>query len=280
MTEHPTVKVARDLRLIVDMTTRLEAQAIAKANDALMPGGLAMVALGTVAAPSAYADTLEAAEHMALAGYRAWPEIEDDDDWEPCLQTLLFWSEQLRAEHGYPMRARPTEATEANFLREMLDWLWEHEPHFDDFAADVRKAKGRLEALLVEGDRADRSRVVCPDCENPPRLIRVWGANEITDAWKCPRCKRRLDDDDHRRAYAKQLRSVGAHRFVALTDAIGTLRAQGRPSRTVRKWLEECRVNAYCDRTTHQVFAWWPDLWVLHLTTPTRKRAPEAVEVG
>jgi hypothetical protein len=260
MTEHPTVKVARDLRLIVDMTTRLEAQAIAKANDRLMPGGLAMVALGTVAAPSAYADTLEAAEHMALAGYRAWPEIEDDDDFEPPLQTLLFWSEQLRAEHGYPMRARPTEATEANFLREMLDWLWENEPHFDDFAADVEAARKRMEALLVEGERPVARGVPCmyDECKGK-RLVRktvptrdkrgnkTW---RLTD-WHCPSCKRSWTEEEYaRNVYAaverSHFQSLGWPDPETWCTYSRAARRVDRPEATIRSWVNRGQIASVC----------------------------------
>jgi hypothetical protein len=314
-----------------------------------------MVALGHVATASAYTAALDQAEQTAIAAAyeagadprKAMPETYDDDDWEPPLQTLLFWSEAWRLEHGYPMPNRPTEATEANFLRWALDWAWDNEPHWDDFADDVRKAKARMENLLREGERAARSRVVCdrPKCREKPRqLLKIHGPRFVAawkcrccetviperyrceecnrryapragrcprpvglgtcggpllpmvedahcptcwtaappepiyasdpadDRWKCPGCKHRFDAGEFETAYRNQLRSEGSERYVPLPDALDVLRGQGRPERTIRRWFELNKVEAYCDAQTHAVLVWWPDLWRLHLATPMRRR--------
>jgi hypothetical protein len=161
-----TITVAQDLTAIVDMAERLEDQAINDANDHLMPGGLAMVALAPTANLEAWAHKLDAAERRGIH-----PVIEDDDDWEPPLQTLLFWSEDLRRIHDQefeptPYRPRPSEATEANVIRHHLNWLWENEPKWNDFAADIGDVRKRMEALLTEGLRSKRG-VPCLsiDCE-------------------------------------------------------------------------------------------------------------------
>lgn len=270
MTDDPRITVAQNLTAIVEFSARLEDQAINDANDRLMPGGLAMVALGSVANLESWGHKLEAAERLGI-----YPEVEDDEEWTPPLQTLLFWSEDLRRIHDLETEARPTVTSEVNVIRWALDWLWGNEPHFADFASDIARAKGRLEALLVEGDRAERTRVVCDQvsCEDvPPRLIKVYGRELADDHWKCPRCKTKFDEDARKRAHAKQLRQEGAQRYVALPDAVGTLRAQGRPERTIRKWLHESEVHGYCEIATRRTLVWWPDLWLLHLTTKTRDR--------
>jgi hypothetical protein len=279
MTTDPVVAVARDLRAIVDYAAALEAEAIAKANDVLMPGGLAMVALGHVATASAYTAALDQAEQTAIAAAyeagadprKAMPETYDDDDWEPPLQTLLYWSEAWRIEHGYPMPKRPTEATEANFLRWALDWAWDNEPHWDDFAGDVRKAKARMENLLRAGERAERIRVVCPDCDAGRRLIVVYGATREDDRWKCPACRHRFTADDVSRAHAKQLRSAGVARWVPVLDAMSVLMTQGWQERTVRQWFIDLRIDLMCDLATGRAVAWWPDVWRVHLTERQRR---------
>lgn len=274
MSTHPTVVVATNLSAILDLAADLEDQAINDANDHLMPGGLAMVALGVVANLEAWAHKLDAAERRAIEEGAPMPLHEDADDWEPPLQTLLFWSEDLRRIHGYETDKRPTLASEANFVRHYLDWLWENEPHFEDFARDISTARRRLEDTLKAGDRAERIRVVCDRdyCEKPSRLILVYGDTPEQDAWKCPACKHRFDHDDMKRAHAKQLRSEGAEKFVPLVDAVGTLRAQGRGERTIRRWLAEGQVEKR--RTpAGRVEVWWPDMWRLHLTVPTKTRA-------
>lgn len=267
-------KVARNLSEIERLVVDLAEQAIHDANDREIPGGDALAALAPVASPEAWENVYEASEGLG----RDVSHVADEDDTdEPPLQTLLYWSEAWRTEHGYLLDGRPTLASEANFIRWCLPWAWEHEERFDDMARDIAKARRGLEDTLYAGNRAERSRVVCPACENPPRLIKVYGGEDpADDGWKCPRCKARFDAEDFRRAHAKQLRSEGAEKFVSLRDAIGTLKAQGRPERTIRKWFGECQVEAWCDARTREVFAWWPDLWRLHLTTPTRKRKDEA----
>lgn len=267
----PCIRVAQNLTRIVDLADGLEDQAINNANDRLMPGGLAMVALGVVSNLEAWGHKLDAAERAAIE-HGGKVEVEDDDEWEPPLQSLLFWSEDLRRIHGYETDKRPTVASEANFIRHYLDWLWENEPRWDDFAADVRAATRRLEDTLKEGDRPERTRIVCDRdfCERPRRLIRVYGDTPAEDRWKCPSCKSRFDGDDLRRAHAAQLRSQGAERFVPLVDAIDTLRAQERGERTIRRWLADGDVETR--RESGRIEAWWPDLWRLHLSTPTRRR--------
>lgn len=273
----PVVKVARDLREIVAMCEHLDDQAEHKANaridGTVLPGGLAMVALAGVANIEAWESRFETAERLGLD--TSYSE-DEDDSWEPPLQTLCFWSEQWRAEHGAEYDRRPTVASEANFIRWALDWAWDHEPRWDDFAADIRRARVRIENVLYAGNRAERTRVVCNQCDKTPRLIRKYG-DELDgsgDWWRCPACKYRFDAEGVSKAHAYMLRSEGAERWVEQVDAIGTLKAQGRPERTIRAWLadESIAVQSFCDPVTHTVWVWWPDLWRRHLTVATRRR--------
>lgn len=272
----PVTKVARDLSAIEDLACHLEAQAIAKANDREMPGGAAMVALAGVANLEAWSNLVDTALRLAYEAGEEPPELDDEDGYEPPLQTLCFWSEQWRREQGAEYGQRPTISSEANFLRYLLGWAWDNEAKWDDFARDIRKARVRLENTLYAGRRVERVRVPCdnPECETKPRLIVTRGEaiDGSQDRHKCPACKKRYDDDDYRKAYAKQLRSQGAERYVPIVDAVATLRAQGRPERTIRKWLAECEAHAWCDPVTREQWVWWPDLWRLHLTTKTRNR--------
>ena len=269
VTTDAVTKVARNLSAIENMTAALLTQAVHKANDSFIPGGDAMVSLAAVASPEAWENVYEAGEAHGLNVAH----VEDEDDtWEPPLQTLLFWSEQWRTEHGYLNDLQPTISSEAKFIRWCLNWAWENELHWDDFARDIHRARLGLENTLYDGRRAERSRVVCDRCEDPPRLIKVYGDDEVGDRWKCHRCKHRFDKDDFDRAHAKQLRSQGAERWVTLADALSTLRAQGRPERTVRQWiLDDLADVRTSDRGIREV--WWPDLWRLHLATASRKRS-------
>ena len=324
------VKVARDLREIERLVAD-EGEVVARANAVIdgtaLAGGLAMVELAGAAKPDELAELIAFAElhHLAacakadhkkcrIAGAE---HVEDQDaDWGPALQTLLFWSEALRNGRGEDYGRRPTVASEANYLRYQLDAMWRDEPHWDDFAADIRQARTRLENVLHAGRRAERTRVTCDRCDADEQLVKVYGRDEAGDRWKCTMCKAWFDAQGFAAAHAKQLRSEGAQRFIPLADAIGTLKAQGRSERTIRKWLQpvehvadqcavcgaqwppseyaacpadaegdECGgllepvrtgdpervVEGYCDVATRRVFAWWPSLWTLHLTTQNRK---------
>lgn len=274
---HPTVKVARDLTEIVAMCAQLDDQAEHKANATIdgtsLPGGAAMVALAPVANIEAWGNLEATTERMG----RDYVSVEDEDgDWEPPLQTLRFWSEDWRRIHGKEYDGfRPTVASEANFVRWALDWAWENELRWDDFATDIRKARVRIENVLYAGNRAERTRIVCDQCDAAPRLIRKYGnaVDGSDDWWLCPRCKWRFDAKGISGAHSKMLRSEGAERWVQQADAIGTLKAQGRDERLIRRWLEQGEGEAYCDPVTHAVFVWWPDLWTKHLTTATRNRS-------
>lgn len=273
MTEvHPTAKVARDLSEIVDMHERLASQAEHQASHALMPGGHAMVAMGNVANIEAWENRHQATERYA----KAYTSVEDEDPDEAwsAFQLLEFWSEQWRREHEAEYDQRPTITSEANFIRWALNWAWENEPAWDDFARDVNRARTRLEDITHSGKRVELSRIVCPDCETKPRLIVIRGTADdgADDAWKCHVCRRRFDVAGASQAHAKMLRSEGAERWVHQADAVATLKAQGRPERTIRAWLADGAGNAYCDPRTHQVWVWWPDLWSKHRETPTRQR--------
>lgn len=316
-------KVSRDLTAIEDMAAALPEQAVHKANDHEIPGGLAMVSLAPVASPASWEAGIEAIEAAwwddPMSTHEDRPNLDAiEDDWEPPLQTLCFWSEQWRREHGNEYGRRPTIASEANYIRFCLGWAWDNEPHFEDMARDINQARLRMENLLYAGRRATRTRVPCnnPGCEKKPMLVKIWGNADVQDRYRCLGCRKWYDDDDFRKAYAAQLRSQGAAKYVPLLDAVGTLKALGRAERTIRKWLapaehiadrclvcgaeyepseyaacpaetdddEECGgllapvhedrevVEGYCELGTRRRYAWWPDLWRLHLTTETRKR--------
>jgi hypothetical protein len=268
-----TIDVARDLTAIVDMAESLEDQAINDANDHLMPGGLAMVAQGPVANLEAWAHKLDAAERLGLH-----PAIEDDDEWEPPLQSLLFWSEDLRRIHDQefepaPHRPRPTEATEANILRHHLDWLWENEPKWDDFAQHIADARARMEALLAEGLRSKRG-VPClsVDCSGGILVQPVADRREhrwcdghdgvctvphercahdrggLRDEWVCGKCDRRYGVEDYARAVA-QSAFLNAE-WLPLEDAIART---GAKRGSIQGWASKGEVDRRKDHETGRV---------------------------
>lgn len=275
-TTDPVVKVARDLSAILELTGHLSPQAMHKANDPLMPGGKAMVALADVANLEAWENQFEGYErHNARNPDAAvnLAHIEDEDDtWEPPLQTLAFWSEQWRAHHGAEYGTRPTVTSEAAFIRWALDWAWDNEIHFEAFARDMNKARVRLENLLYAGKRAERTRVPCinPECERQPRLIKVYGNTAARDHYKCTACKHLYDQHDYARAKLRLLDAEGADRHVKMQDARDAI---DRPERTWRKWIRLWHVRSYRDPRTGQVWVWWPDVREMDQSTQRRQRS-------
>lgn len=270
------LNVASDLRAILNMSDRLDLRALDLANSPLMPGGEAMVNLAHVADFESWARRNDLASDE-LANY------EDPDElWSP-FQVLRFWSEQWRSALGMDYDEPnwfPSLRSEAAFLAnvDVLAWAWDNELHYDDFAGDVRSARSRLEGILREGERPDRIRVVCPDCESGRRLIVRYGVTEDDDNWKCPACKHRFDADAVRRAYAKQLRGEGASRWVSLADAVSILRKQGWRDETIRGWADGEMVEVATDDTDH-LFVWWPDIWRAHLAHTNAREVAKRVTV-
>lgn len=245
MTADAVEKTRRDLTEIIKLTATLPAQALTEGRSRLMPGGRAAVALGPVGSPDEWAELIayEELQHLASCpktDHRDCRYVEhaSDESEEWPLQTLRYWSESWRTARGYSFD-HPTLHTEASFLQSCVDWASDHEPRWDHFARDVRQVRVRLEDVLYAGRRMDRTRVECDRCAESPRLLQLLGAADdgTLDRWKCPHCKHIFDRDAMLRAHATQLRRESAAKHVDQADAIGTLRAQGRAERTIRKWL-------------------------------------------
>lgn len=266
-TSEPTVvQVAQDLSEIERLAERLLTQAVAKANDRLMPGGHAMVGLGNVGSRAAQDAYVEAAEARWWSDPNATrqnrPDVshlnDEDDSWEPPLQTLLFWSEERRERYGYPLEGRKaTVATEASFLRWALDAMWRDEPRWVDFAEDVESARARLEATLSAGSRPVARGVSCmyDECRGarlirttvPARGTRGEKAWRLTD-WHCPKCKRTWSEEDYsRNVYG----AIERQHWLELDTEIWctvdrAARKVGRPEGTVRAWVSRGEVSALC----------------------------------
>lgn len=261
------VTVARDLTEIESLHAALMVQAIHKASARIdgtsLPGGDAMVALGNVGSPNEWAELIAAAEFQHLASCsrldhtrcRYAEHANDDDGAEPPLQTLLFWSEAWREEHGYPLERRPTMATEVRFIRWALEWAWSTLIEWDDFAKDVEGAKTRLENLLLAGVRSERGAPCMYEACRGVRLVRkltpysqdgykMWRYSD----WHCPRCKRTWDEV----RYAAMV--TAAHEATKFEDIDGDLwcstdyaaRQVGRPESTVRQWLHKGHLSTVC----------------------------------
>ena len=257
----PVNTVAVALDEITDMMLRLRTQAVHHASSRLMPGGLAMVALGPGASPDEWLEYVSEDEFRHYArcprtdhrGCRVSMHADDDDpDWEPPLQTLLYWSEAWRAELDTP-NGRPTIGSEAAFLASVLHWAYEREPRWDDFAADVKACKARLENLLRDGDRPVLG-VPClyEECRGV-RLrrnlvqTRRGGAWALTD-WTCPRCGRTWDERTYSgmvslAAELAKVETVDGEVWCSQDYAAVVV---GRSVKTVRTWVDAGKVTQAC----------------------------------
>lgn len=250
-------RVARDLTAVLDLHEALRDQAIARASAAEIPGGGAMYALGSVA-------NLEAWEHLHQTDERlgrAYTSAEDEDPeeaWSP-YQLLEFWSEAWRREREAEWgerEMRHSVHTEAMFLRTSLEWAWSNELHFDDFAADMARARRKLEDILHAGERVERGAPCMYDECDGVRLVRklvpdrgpegekVWRLSD----WHCPSCKRSWDED----SYARMI--TAAHELTKFEDIDGerwcsidyAARQTRRPESTLRSWLHRGHLAEVC----------------------------------
>lgn len=258
--------VARDLSMIEELHEKLLTQAVHLASDPAMPGGDAMVMLCAVASPEAWANQVDAYERAGV-----WPDLAHEDDREPPLQLIRFWSERWRYERDAASDLTATIGSEVGFIRQCLEWAYEREDRWPEFAADIGKARGRLEGLLRAGTRPERTAVPCIDidCERRPVLVKLYGKRAVDDRYRCPACGRTYDVDAFARAQHERLASEGAARWVPLADAVAAI---DRPEKTLRRWVAETRAASCCEVGTHRLLVWWPDIRNLHIDPPPRGR--------
>jgi hypothetical protein len=284
MSDDPLLDVQRDLREISRLATWLQDQALHRSNDKTMPGGEALATLAPVASPEAVENRIDGITRWN-ANHYGEPEQQIDQSHlndlnidEHALDLLLFWTEVWRMVHNREIDSWPTFTSETGFLTDILNWIHDNEPRFDAFANDVHEVRQRLENILYDGRRAERTRVPCPDCST--RLIRIYADLAKYDHWRCPnkQCDRdRFDKDDYDRARHIQLDTQGADRFILVPDAIAAVK-QDRTENTVRTWIKLLKVRRICDITTRQVMVWWPDIRDLnaeakHRTVKKRNKA-------
>lgn len=277
------IQVQRDLSAIIDLAYTLASQAVHQANATVdghnLPGGTAMIALAPVANLPTWERRFELAEaewsaraleagtarrledgSVVHLDQRGRPELglDEDDSWEPPLQTLRFWTDRYRQILGADWDHIPTLHTEASFLRhkETADWIAMNEPHFDRYADDIHTARTRLENLLYAGDRAERG-VPClyDECKGKRLVRKVVPARgpkgEKTwrrTPWHCPRCKRTWDDD----RYAAMVTAASESAKVEVIDGTTwctveyAAKTTTRSRETIRTWAKRLEVAAVC----------------------------------
>lgn len=268
--------VAANLRAIEDMALRLESRAIDRAGARDIPGGEAMVNLASVGSLADWQRRVELSEQQYGNGGVDLSSEDPDDLW-PAVQVLWFWSEdyrdRLNHDHDDP-RWRPTLVSEAKFLRnhDVAEWIWNNEIHWDDYARDVGRAKTKLESILLEGERTERTTVVCSLCDDGRRLIRVWGGELVDDRWKCPGCKHQFTDEELPEVQATQMRRSEPREWIPRPEAIDLLRSQGHQERVAARLADPLETQGWCHSVTHVRYVSWPDVWRRHLSEMQARR--------
>jgi hypothetical protein len=249
-TPDPLLPVSQDLREIETLAADVSEEAAHRGVRADL-----MAMLGHVANLEAWGYIIDARDEYELDTSH----VDDHDPtWEPPLQTLLFWSEQWRVEHGQELDHVPPDPMghlwlEAGFLRSVLSWAYDHEPRWEDFTADVHKARRRLENVLRAGTRAERGAPCMYDECGGVRLVRKLerdGRRWRHTDWFCPRKPHthRWDED----AYARMV--TAAHEASKRENILGEMwvtldvaaRSVGRSVKTVRTWVNNGLVRRAC----------------------------------
>ena len=252
-------QILGNLAAINTLANQLQDRAIDQAGHPLMPGGEAMTNLAGCASLEGWANRND---HRERQGH--YDDTEDPENTWPPIQRLWYWTEAWREQHDQPTDQRPTLQTETGFLAKIIDWIIDHEPHLEDFRADVARARWHLENILIAGERATRSRVRCEDCEHKPRLIKVWAKHAAADAWKCPRCRREFTDDEYRRAQRRQVWQPDAARWVTSDEAIYILANMAPPLRkdAATKLLQHTGIQRKA--IGRRIMIWLPDVITVH----------------
>lgn len=269
--------VASNLRAIEDMAARLRDRAIDRSNARDIPGGDAMVELCHVGSIETWTNKIDGLERRWLdyLGLPAedmpnWSEAEDPDKFWPAIEVLWFWTEDYRSQLGMDYddpRWRPTLASEAAFLRnkDVADWIWDNETKYADYAKDVERAKTKLENVLIEGDRSERTPVVCDRCDDGRQLIKVYGEADEDDRWKCMGCKHEFTAEETSDALGTQMRRTEPREWVTRAEAIDLLRSMGHQGRTAAGLTDLPEARGWKHEVTKVRYVSWPDVWRAHL---------------
>lgn len=194
--------------------------------------------------------------------------LADNRDEHHPLFVLGTW-EQLWREHlNHPTEQPITIDSAVHYLDMQIGYMASQpEPAFDEFGRELRQCRTRLEDVLQAGDRDERTRVPCLDCAT--RLNKVYGKTEHDDHWACPRCRRTYDAEAYARARHYHLDGTQPARFVKVSVALGMI---DRTEATLRTWMANGKVRTQRDPHTETLTVWWPDVWITHRDTPSRKR--------
>lgn len=125
---------------------------------------------------------------------------------------LARWEDDWRSFRGDPAADGPASVvTAAGYLEIHTRWAAQHHPAFDEFLSDLRKLRGKLEAVTGTSTRPlrDPGEIACFDC-GEKQLVREWTDQGFDDEWQCRACHRRYDQASYWLAMRAKLEEKGA----------------------------------------------------------------------
>lgn len=276
MTNTMRLEIAQDMSAIEDMFARLPEEAVNRAGDPDIPGGMAMVLLGPGVDIEAFGYA-QMSELMGRTDKRVW--MPDKGDVEPPLSFLASWSDIVREARGFePSNRRATIRGEIASLRSALDWMLstneDGDPWFiqvEDFAAGLRKVRRAMEGVLRDGVRAEQIRAECKFCEDSPRLCVDRDHDPVT--FYCPGRVHEYDADGVAACWHRMIanRADDVPEWVTVARAAA---ATGRPPKTIRRWTEPYADGSVKVRKRQAdgglVEVYWSEVWAAHDTAAVR----------
>lgn len=136
----------------------------------------------------------------AAGDWRGKPPVNDNlpTDPVPVEWLLCSWEDDWRETLGVPS-AQPDRQGPLAAARRFLDhhhgWAAQHHPAFDEYAADLAKARTMLEGQLAAGDRPEPTAVACFECGG--QLTRAWTDDGLDDNRKCRKCRTTYEPEQY-----------------------------------------------------------------------------------
>ncbi len=196
--------VRENLTAIVDMHDRLEDEAVHTHADGRLNtgplGGDAMVMLSPGSDARARVWARERGDDVSHAGDEVW------SDPVPPLLLLATHEDDWRQILGHQPGPTATVWRCVDYLGTHLTLMAQKHPAFDEFARDLAQLRGRLEAVLHDGNREDQADVSCFECAGS--LVRRITDRGADDHWTCRRCRRRYTDPEYHLAVRAKLEAI------------------------------------------------------------------------
>jgi hypothetical protein len=234
------------------LTNALPAQAVAAGNEgqllagAPIPGGDATVLL-------AGGSEGKAQVHALCSGQDA-PHASDErhSDPQPPLHLLASWEDDWRLTFGHGGGPRATMTRVVRYLSQHLARAAQEHEAFDEFAADLRRCRIRLEDVLHAGERDEtgapcvhcgtelvrKSRPAQPCTDEHHREGHTCDQGGLRDEWRCPRCHRVYD----MRSYWNAVGAAYRAHADAMTDK-DIAEQYGVAAASVRVWAKRGQVR-------------------------------------